>query len=194
MISKEQLADLPIRRYEGAVCLVTTSQDVERARLDFRQEKVVGFDTETRPSFRKGDVHLPCLVQAATARAVYLFQLRRMEVTPILHELLAEIRIVKAGVALDYDLRQLQQVFPFTVRACSTSDSSRAATTLARPACATSPGCCFASGFPRATAPRTGPHRNSRRRRSTTPPPMPGPAASCTYTSKALECFRRRRK
>jgi len=98
------------------VCLVTTSQDVERARADFRHEKVVGFDTETRPSFRKGDVHLPCLVQAATARAVYLFQLRRMEVIPILHELLAETRIVKAGVGLDYDLRQLQQVFPFTVR------------------------------------------------------------------------------
>jgi len=116
VISKEQLADLPIRRYEGAVCLVTTSQDVERARLDFRQEKVVGFDTETRPSFRKGELHLPCLVQAATARAVYLFQLRRMEVIPILHELLAEMRIVKAGVAVDYDLRQLQQVFPFTVR------------------------------------------------------------------------------
>ena len=116
MISKEEHADLPIRRYEGEVCLVTTSQDVERARADFRHEKVVGFDTETRPSFRKGDVHLPCLVQAATARSVYLFQLRRMEVIPILHELLAETRIVKAGVGLDYDLRQLQQVFPFTVR------------------------------------------------------------------------------
>ena len=42
---------------------------------DIRQESVVGFDTETKPAFRKGESHLPCLVQVATARAVYLFQL-----------------------------------------------------------------------------------------------------------------------
>ena len=77
-ISREALAALPIRRYEGEVCVVTTSADVERALTDLRAESVIGFDTETRPAFRKGESHLPCLVQAATARTVYLFQLRRL--------------------------------------------------------------------------------------------------------------------
>jgi ribonuclease D len=112
-ISREDMANLPIRRYEGRVCLVATPQDLEEARADLRQESVVGFDTETRPAFRKGESHLPCLVQAATARAVYLFQLRRVEVIPPLAELLAEARIVKAGVALADDLRALKHVFPF---------------------------------------------------------------------------------
>lgn len=114
-ISRDDLANLPIRRYEGAVSMVATLKDLERARADIRQERVVGFDTETRPSFKKGESHLPCLVQAATARAVYLFQLNRLDVFPALVELLAKPDVVKAGVGLDYDLRQLKLVFPFTV-------------------------------------------------------------------------------
>lgn len=114
-ISKEEIANLPIRRYEGKVSLVTTLHDLQEARADIREERVVGLDTETRPAFRKGETHLPCLVQAATARAVYLFQLSRLDVFPALVELLAKPDLTKAGVALAYDLRQLKMVFPFTV-------------------------------------------------------------------------------
>ncbi len=113
-ISKQAVADLPIRRYEGKVSLVETPQDVEDARTDIAQERVVGLDTETRPAFRKGESHLPCLVQVATAGAVYLFPLRRAAVFPALVELLARPDLVKAGVGLAHDLRQLELVFPFT--------------------------------------------------------------------------------
>ena len=114
-ISKEALADLPIRRYEGTVSQVASLREWADAREDFRHERVVGLDTETRPAFRKGESHLPCLVQAATARAVYLFQLSRLEVFPALVELLASPAIIKTGVGLAHDLRQLKLVFPFTV-------------------------------------------------------------------------------
>lgn len=115
VISREQLAELPIRRYEGRVSLVETARELELAREDIRQERVVGLDTETRPAFRKGEVYLPCLVQAATANAVYLFQLSRLDVFPALVELLAKPEVVKAGIGLQHDLRQLKQVFPFDV-------------------------------------------------------------------------------
>jgi len=114
-ISREDLAGLPIRRYEGTVSLVATPQELKEAREDIRSERVVGLDTETRPSFRKGETHLPCLVQAATARAVYLFQLSRLDVFPPLVELLARGETIKAGIGLAHDLRQLKQVFPFDV-------------------------------------------------------------------------------
>lgn len=113
-ISREEMMSLPIRRYEGEVCLVATPQDLEQALGDMRQESVVGFDTETRPSFTKGQIHLPCLVQVATARAVYLFQLQRLDFFQVLAELLAEPRVVKSGVALADDLRQLKLLFPFS--------------------------------------------------------------------------------
>lgn len=115
IISKEALNELPIRRYEGSVRLITTVPDLEQARADIRQEAVIGLDTETRPAFRKGESYLPCLLQAATARAVYLFQLSRVDVIPVINELLADVRAVKAGVGLAHDVRQLKQVFPFTV-------------------------------------------------------------------------------
>src|SRR6267143_6027536 len=112
-ISREDMAKLPIRRYEGRVCLVATPQELQEALADLRQENIVGLDTETRPAFKKGESHLPALVQVATARAVYLFQLRRTEVFPVLADLLSEPRTIKAGVSLKDDLRALKQVFPF---------------------------------------------------------------------------------
>jgi ribonuclease D len=115
IISKEEISSLPVRRYEGKVSLVETLRELEEARADIRQERVVGLDTETRPSFKKGEVHLPCLVQAATAQAVYLFQLSRLDVFPTLVELLAKPDVVKTGVGLAHDLRQLKLVFPFAV-------------------------------------------------------------------------------
>ena len=113
-IPREAVANLQNRGYEGEVCLATTPRDLERALADIRRESVVGFDTETRPSFSKGESHPTCLVQVATASAVYLFQLRRLDVLPILAELLAQPRTVKAGVGLAHDLRSLKLVFPFT--------------------------------------------------------------------------------
>ena len=67
-ITREEIAGLPIRRYEGDVNLVGTFADLERAMEDIRGESVVGLDTETRPAFRKGESYLPCLLQVATAR------------------------------------------------------------------------------------------------------------------------------
>jgi ribonuclease D len=111
LISREEMLTLPIRRFEGDVRLVATADDLATAAADLSSETVVGLDTETRPSFRKGETHLPCLVQVATARAAYLFQLSYREAFPVLTALLENERIVKAGVALAYDLRALQAVF-----------------------------------------------------------------------------------
>lgn len=116
-ISREDLAELPIRRYAGEVHLVATPQALARAMDDLRGERVVGFDTETRPAFNKGESHLPCLVQMATARAAYLFQLRQADCADALAEILAAPGIVKAGVAPAHDLRQLKLLFPFEAAA-----------------------------------------------------------------------------
>jgi ribonuclease D len=112
-ISREDLAELPIRRYDGPVLLVRTAHDLESAVADLRAETVVGFDTETRPSFSKGESYLPCLVQVATARCVYLFRFGGIDVAPALREVLENPATVKVGVSLGEDLRGLKQVFAF---------------------------------------------------------------------------------
>jgi len=113
-ISREAMVLLPVRRYEGEVRLVAAPGDLQQALADIRQERVIGFDTETRPAFQKGESHLPCLAQVATARRVYLFSLRQPDAFPLLAELLADPQRVKVGVALANDLRTLKQVFAFT--------------------------------------------------------------------------------
>jgi len=112
-IAREVLAELPVRRYEGEVVMVATPKDFDRAWEDLAGESSVGWDTETRPAFKVGESYLPSLVQAATARSVYLFQLAKMDFSKPVGGLFAEPSIVKAGISVADDLKKLKQVFPF---------------------------------------------------------------------------------
>ncbi len=112
-ISRETMAALPIRSYAGEVLIVETAADFDRAWQDLARETMVGWDTETRPAFRVGERYLPSLVQAATARAVYLFQLSRMDFSEVVGGLFAEPTIVKPGISVADDLVKLKQVIPF---------------------------------------------------------------------------------
>lgn len=116
-ISREEIAQLPIRRYEGEMRLVNTPAALASAMQDIRHESILGFDTETRPAFTKGERYFPSLVQVATARCVYLFQLQQLDCANAMAELLSNPRIVKAGVALAGDLSQLKELFPFEASA-----------------------------------------------------------------------------
>jgi ribonuclease D len=113
-ISREAINELPIRRYEGEVRLVATPAELERAAADFAAERVVGFDTETRPAFRPGEHYSPALAQVACARAVYLFQVAQLDCSAVLAALLSSASTLKAGVGLHEDVRELRKVFDFT--------------------------------------------------------------------------------
>ena len=97
-LSSDEINALPLCHYEGPIHLVRSLEDWEKALPDLQQEQVLGFDTETRPSFRKGRVNTPSLVQLATARAVYLVQLSWWPFGPELAGLLADPAVIKAGV------------------------------------------------------------------------------------------------
>ena len=112
-ISREAMSALPVRGYEGEVVLVETARDLDRAWGDLAQEGMVGWDTETRPAFRVGESYLPSLVQAATARAVYIFPLAKMDFSSVVGGLFAEHTIVKPGISVADDLKKLKQVFAF---------------------------------------------------------------------------------
>jgi ribonuclease D len=113
-ISQEDMASLPIRRFEGELRLIATPEDLERESAEVLLERVVGFDTETRPAFRKGESYLPSLVQVAGERRAWIFQLQRVDCSRVLSSLLAAPETVKVGVGIAEDLRQLQKLFTFT--------------------------------------------------------------------------------
>jgi ribonuclease D len=115
-ISREQVAELPIGRFAGDVVLVESAADLERAMRDLRAERVVGFDTETRPAFKPGQSYLPSVVQLATARAVYVFQVQQQDFSAPISEILGEERLLKIGVSVADDLKSLKKLFPFEER------------------------------------------------------------------------------
>ena len=112
-ISREEMIELPIRRYEGSVHLVAVAPDLQRAMQDICQESVVGFDTEARPAFRPGERYLPSLVQFATADAVYLFQVQQQDYSAAMREIFSSAKVIKAGVSVADDLRNLKKLFEF---------------------------------------------------------------------------------
>jgi ribonuclease D len=104
---------LPLCRYEGTIHLMNSPAQLPAALEELRCERVLGFDTETRAAFRKGEAYPPALLQLATAQAVWLIQLRAFPTLAGLADLLGNARQVKAGVGLDDDLRKLRERYEF---------------------------------------------------------------------------------
>jgi len=74
-LSKEHIKTLPILSFKGKIHLITESKDVSEAIKILRQESVLGFDTETRPTFKKGDQYSVSLLQLSTREEAFLFRL-----------------------------------------------------------------------------------------------------------------------
>ncbi len=112
-ISKEAINLLPLASWQGPTHLVRTVEDVNGAVSRLSLTTVLGFDTETRPAFRKGQKFPPSLLQLASDDEVFLFQLKRTGLPECLRALLSDPAIVKVGVAPDFDLLSLQDLHSF---------------------------------------------------------------------------------
>ena len=115
-VTREDINKLPLYRYKGPVHLVAEDEQLEAAVRALRREKILGFDTESRPAFKKGESYPPAVVQLAGAKAVYVFQLSGLTQMQKLFSLLASEKTLKVGVALAYDVRKLQEIQAFTPR------------------------------------------------------------------------------
>lgn len=112
-ITKAEINELPMKAYDGAIHLYNTETEADEAAAKLLDETLLGFDTETRPAFRKGESYDPSLLQLATENEVYLFQIQQCGLTPNLIKVLSSPDIIKAGVALERDVDELQALEPF---------------------------------------------------------------------------------
>lgn len=115
-VQREAVNQLPLGRYEGPVELIASNADLPAALKALRKEPLLGFDTESRPVFRRGDSSHPSLLQLAGADRVWLFQLARLNDLAPLFDLLSEAAILKVGVAIRDDIRKLNDLHPFKAR------------------------------------------------------------------------------
>jgi ribonuclease D len=113
-MTREEINACPVRKWDGPVQVISVKDQVADAVDKLGREQVLGFDTETRPAFKKGQKYLPSLLQLAGKDTVYLFQLNHLGLPEPLLRLLTDPGIIKTGVSLGYDLQELQKLAPFT--------------------------------------------------------------------------------
>lgn len=116
-LSKDAINSLPLFHYEGKISVVRSKDDLAAAVARLSKERVLGFDTETPPSFRKGKTHSPTLVQLAGANEVVLFPLKIVPLGSDLISLFESRDILKSGVAVHDDMRFLAKLVSFTPQA-----------------------------------------------------------------------------
>ena len=111
--SSEEINSLPAHQYSGKIVLINEQEGLEEAIAQLQQEEVLGFDTETRPVFSKGKSYPPSLIQLAASNKVYIFQLRHVPLDENLVQIFSNPNIIKAGIAVHDDIRELKKIFAF---------------------------------------------------------------------------------
>lgn len=112
-ITTEEINNLPLKSFEGKVMLVSKPEELSKAFKEIDKHDVVGFDTETRPSFHKGQFYNVALLQLALNTKVFLVRLNETGITEEMIHFFENPKILKAGVGVRDDIRIMQKLKRF---------------------------------------------------------------------------------
>lgn len=112
-IDKATLSSLKRVMYYGRIVVIYTNQEAEKAVDYLLSQPILGFDTETRPSFEKGRQYKCALLQVATTTGCFLFRLNHLGMCPAVRRLLGDKTVTKVGLAWNNDLTSLRQLGAF---------------------------------------------------------------------------------
>lgn len=112
-IDNDTVATLSAARFDGRIVIVDSEEMVEEACEDLERCDIIGFDTETRPSFRAGVSYKVSLLQLSTPTTCYLFRLCRIRLSNRILKLLGSKRTLKVGADVGGDIRSLHALREF---------------------------------------------------------------------------------
>jgi len=112
-ISKEELNELPVESFNGEIIVIDFAADIKKILPFLKKQKTLGFDTETRPTFKKGDMNEVALLQLSTEKTAFLFRLNKTGLPEELISILADSSITKVGVAIKDDIIALKRITKF---------------------------------------------------------------------------------
>ncbi|MDR1415784.1 MAG: 3'-5' exonuclease domain-containing protein 2 [Prevotellaceae bacterium] len=112
-ITHEEIEALPYVAFGGKITIVDKPEKVAAAVSCLMQEKILGYDTETRPTFTRGVYYGVSLVQLSSADHAFLFRIDKIGIPPTLVALLQDKQALKVGVAINEDIRGMQRVGAF---------------------------------------------------------------------------------
>lgn len=112
-LSKNEINSLPQIKFNGDVEVLSSNDNVQAAVNYLMNYDLIGFDTETKPTFVKGPLNPPSILQLACIDKVYIFQLDNESLYKKLFPILSNENITKCGVSVDRDLIELMYLSPF---------------------------------------------------------------------------------
>ena len=112
-IDNERLSAMEAARFPGRIVIVDRDELVEEACNDLMRYSVIGFDTETRPSFRAGVSYRVGLLQLSTPEACYLFRLSHIRLSNKILKVLGSRQVLKVGADVTGDIRSLHALRNF---------------------------------------------------------------------------------
>jgi ribonuclease D len=112
-IDKDELAELPLIQFEGKINLVESREDYLASIKYLSKQTLLGFDTETKPAFKKGEYNEVALLQLSTKDHAFLFRLNKIGLGNALKGILENPEIQKIGVAIRDDIKSLQKLNHF---------------------------------------------------------------------------------
>lgn len=102
-----------MRSFSGKIVLLQEEKKLNRAFDEIREHVSIGFDTETRPSFKKGELHKVSLLQIAIPDKVFLVRLNQTGFTKHIIDFLENDSLIKAGVGIRDDIKAMQKLSRF---------------------------------------------------------------------------------
>lgn len=112
-ISKEELSKLPQAHFSGKIVVIDKVENIHAAVKKLREWSVIGFDTETRPSFKRGRSNSVALLQLSCDNTCFLFRLNDIGFAPELRDLLEDESILKIGASVHDDFHHLNKLAEF---------------------------------------------------------------------------------
>ena len=111
-VEKDHIQSLPLKSFEGKIHLVDSPAKFSSVKALLNGYPILGFDTETRPSFRKGKTYKVALLQLATREHAFIFRIHRTGIPGFVKDILENPKILKIGVAIRDDLKSLNLIKP----------------------------------------------------------------------------------
>ena len=112
-ITKDEVNELPLDGYKGKYTVITSTDQLEEAFAKINKQKFVGFDTETKPTFKKGQYHAVALIQIGIPNEVFLIRINQIGLDDQIISFFENEKVQKIGVALTDDIKDLQKLKNF---------------------------------------------------------------------------------
>ena len=108
-IDNEEILKLPRISYPGEIKVISSEDDLNTWLPLLAKSKIIGFDTETKPSFKKGNINSVALLQLASNELALIIRVNSIGIPKALHRFLQDKHIIKVGAAIHDDIKSLQK-------------------------------------------------------------------------------------